>query len=304
MKHSDPRLSGVGYGLLAALIWSGHTTASSFGLRAGLNPYDLVSLRILVGALLLLPLLWRYAATFRQLGWWRLLVLCCAAGAPFSLINISGLQYAPVAHSGVLSLGLVPLFALILNWLWLRRRPSPRAFAGLAVMLAGLGLFASGAASQPLGEQFWLGELAFCTSALLWATYAVCAARWQVPALPGVAITCIGSLPLLPLLYWISPWPADVAAGQWLFQGFYQGLLVAVVAVFAYGRSVIRLGPEKGALFSALAPGGAALAALLLLAQPVVLLQWAGIGLVSLGMIVALRAPAAPPPQSESVRQA
>jgi len=290
-QPQEARISGIGYGLLAALIWSGHTTASSLGLRAGLSPYDLVSLRILVGGLLLLPLLWRYADTFRRLGFLRLTVLCCAAGAPFSLINISGLQYAPVAHSGVLSLGLVPLFALLLNWLWLRRQPSGRAFIGLGVMLLGLALFASGAASQPLAEDFWLGELAFSASALLWATYAVCAARWQLPALPGVAITCIGSLPFLPLLYWLSSWPEGISSGQWLFQGFYQGGLVALVAVFAYGRSVLHLGPEKGALFSALAPGGAALAALLVLQQPVTLAQWLGIGIVSIGMVVALRAP-------------
>ncbi len=292
MNHSSASLAGIGYGLLAALIWSGHTTVSSLGIRAGLTPCDLVTLRIAVGSALLLPLLWRYRRALLELGPRRALVLTCCAGAPFSLINISGLKFAPVAHSGVLSLGLVPFFALLLSWLWQGRRPSLPAGGGVLLMFAGLLLFATGAAAQPLQADFWLGELAFVCSALLWAAYAVCAARWRVPALLGVAITCLGSLPLLPGLLYLSPLPADIPAGQWGLQAFYQGGLVAVVAVFAYGRSVLFIGPEKAALFSALAPGGAALAALLLLAQPVTEAQWLGIAVVTAGMVLALSVPA------------
>lgn len=288
--HSQDLLRGLFYGLLAALIWSGHSTATTLGLQAGLTPVDITGLRALgAGSLLWLYLLRRWRLV-QQLGFWRCLMMVCCVGVPFALINSLALKYAPVSHAGVIALGLVPMFSMLLSCLIFRQVLSCQALFSVALMLAGLVVFGSDTFSQGAANS-WIGDLLLLTCALLWAIFGVFTTHWKVPSLLAVAITSVGSLPFV--VFWLWFWPPQFFAiplNEWIFQAFYQGLLVAGVAIFAVSRAGAALGAQKAALFSALAPGGAAIAGWLVLQQPVSFLQWLGIAVVTLGMALALSA--------------
>jgi len=288
--HSQDLLRGLFYGLLAALIWSGHSTATTLGLQAGLTPTDITGLRALVAGALLWPYLLKRWRLVQRLGFWRCLMMVCCVGVPFGLINSAALQFAPVSHAGVIALGLVPLFAMLLSRVIFLQALSKQAVLSVTLMLAGLALFGSGAFSQG-GANSWIGDLLLLTCALLWAVFGVFTTRWQVPSLLAVAITSVGSLPFV--VFWLWLWPPQffaISLGEWIFQAFYQGLLVAGVAIYAVSRAGAALGAQKAALFSALAPGGAAIAGWLVLQQPVSGSQWLGIVVVTLGMVMALGA--------------
>ncbi|WP_370277605.1 DMT family transporter [Pontibacterium sp.] len=303
--HSQDLLRGLFYGLLAALIWSGHSTATTLGLQAGLTPTDITGLRALVAGALLWPYLLKRWRLVQRLGFWRCLMMVCCVGVPFGLINSAALQFAPVSHAGVIALGLVPLFAMLLSRVIFQQALSKQAVFSVALMLAGLAVFGSSAFSQG-GANSWIGDLLLLTCALLWAVFGVFTTRWQVPSLLAVAITSVGSLPFV--VFWLWFWPPQffaISLGEWIFQAFYQGLLVAGVAIYAVSRAGAALGAQKAALFSALAPGGAAIAGWLVLQQPVSAYQWIGIVVVTLGMVMALgaRQEAAKSDRAESLKE-
>ncbi len=283
---------GVLLGLLASLIWSGHSTVSSLGISVGLQPMDFAALRVLGAGGLLLPYLWKRRTLVQRLGLARCVLLILCAGVPYSLFLTQALNYAPVSHNGVVCMGMVPLLALLIKWLWFKETPGRRSVQGMLILLAGLGLFALSVLTGTLGE-VWKGDLLFLLCACLWALFGILTARWQVPALTATAICGVGSLPyLVPYVWWLEPARlAEVSASQWLLQLLYQGPIVAGVAIYAYSRCAASMGAERAALFSAIVPAGTAVVGLLVLAQPVAGLQWLGIGLLTLGIIWTLTGP-------------
>lgn len=298
--HSQDRLRGLFYGLLAALIWSGHSTATTLGLKAGLSPTDLTGLRVLVAGGLLWPYLLKRRTLVQGLGVWRCVLLIGCVGVPYGFLNSAGLQFAPVSHAGVICLGLVPLASMVLARLLFGQGLTLKALLSMAVMLSGLVLFALGipGIGTVNGGDSWMGDLLFLMCACLWALFGLCAARWQVPSLLAVAITSVGSMPFV--VVWLGFWPPTFSAitlSDWVFQAFYQGILVAGVAIYAISRAGAALGAQKSALFSALAPCGASLVGWLILAQPVSVTQWLGIIVVTLGMVLAMLNRSPPPVQ-------
>ena len=68
-------LAGLGWGLLAAVIWAGYSVLARLGVKAGLSPAEMSLLRFAPGALLTLPLLWRWGwRDLAGIGWrrWRM----------------------------------------------------------------------------------------------------------------------------------------------------------------------------------------------------------------------------------------
>lgn len=299
--HSHDLLRGLFYGLLAALIWSGHSTATTLGLEAGLSPTDITGLRVLVAGGLLWPYLLKRRKLVQRLGFWRCLLMICCVGVPYGFLNSVGLQFAPVSHAGVICLGLVPLASMVLARGVFGQRLTLRALLSMAVMLAGLMIFAAGISGMGTGAaNSWIGDLLFLVCACLWALFGICAARWQVPALLAVAITSVGSMPFVG--FWLGIWPPTfsvIALSDWVFQAFYQGVLVAGVAIYAISRAGAALGAQKSALFSALAPCGASLVGWWILNQSVSAMQWLGIIVVTVGMVLAMRSKPPPSPTDQ-----
>ncbi|MEH6576251.1 MAG: DMT family transporter [Amphritea sp.] len=307
------QLKGILFGLIAALIWSGHSIVSSLGIAAGLSAYDLTALRIITNLLIFLPFILKSKAQQRAgLTAIRGLVLALCAGATFSVVITSGLLFAPVTHSGGISLGTVPLFAfLLVTWVGSPAPAHPCArrpflvresasmhkkpfhlsfFASLLLILAGIVLITLLSAQPSLSPDFWIGDLLFLCGGLMWASYAILGQRWQINAVLGVAATNFFSIPYLVIYYfYLEPGLSKVSLGQLSLQIIYQGILVGGVALVCYMRSVALLGVEKGALFTALAPVGVIILGSLVLDYQATLQETIGIVLVTSGMLVALR---------------
>lgn len=258
--------AGVGFALLAITLWGGWFVVTRLTVGAGgvLGPADLVALRFGIGGLLLLPVL---ALRLRGLGRTALvdgLFLYVSQGAPFALLISIALRYAPAGHGAALTPGTMPLFAALLGVLVLGDRPGRFAIAGLGLIAAGALTLAGG--FRDADELFGYGLL--LTAAFLWAAGTVRMRRSRLTALEATALVCVGSLLTYIPLYLASGLsrlmeapPAEVA-----LQAVYQGVLVSVVALIAFNRSLALIGRRTPA-FTALVPVIATLLAIPVLGE-------------------------------------
>ncbi|KMO17850.1 DMT family transporter [Methylobacterium platani] len=257
---------GVAFALVAVGLWGGWfvITRRTVGAGGVLGPADLVALRFGIGGLLLLPV---FLLRLRGLGRAALrdgAVLFVAQGAPFALLISVALRYAPAGHGAALTPGTMPLFAALLGALVLGDRPGRLALAGLGLIALGALTLAGG--FRDADELF--GYALFLTAAFLWAAGTVRMRRSRLAALEATALICVASLVTYIPVYLASGLsrileapPAEVA-----IQALYQGVLVSVVALVAFNRSLALIGRRTPA-FTALVPVIATLLAIPVLGE-------------------------------------
>lgn len=284
------RWLGAGAALATILLWAAGLVATRFGVTGALTIWDVIFLRMLLPAILLLPVLLR----IRPVGLLRpgvnplwFVVLMAGAGLPFMLISSIGMFFAPAAHAGALMPGSMPLFAALFAVLLLGERFNAQRRLGTLLML--LGALAVGGWQVFAGTgDTWRGDLMFVCCGALWASYTIALKKtgigiWQAAAMVYVSAFIL-YLPLYLLWFDSHLLQAPVfEIGVQLVQSVASGLL----SMAAYGFAVRRLGPAPAAAFAALTPALTALLAIPLLGEWPETVTWIGIGAVSLGVALA-----------------
>ena len=282
------RLQGYAAALFMVTVWGGWIVLSRRGVTAGLTPYDVAFFRFAVPSLFLWPVLWRGRAAVLRAGWANLFFLCCGAGAPFILIGVTGMKFAPAAHIGALMPGTLPLFVALITVLFMGERMSRVRVAGFALIV--LGDLAIGGYSALRGaDEAWRGHLLFLTAALMWSGYTLAMRRSGLgPWLGAAVVSIVSFVGFTPVYFlWLEPRifaaaPAEIAT-QIAIQGFGSGLF----ALAAYGLAIRRLGASQAAAFVSLTPAFAALIAIPVLGEIPDLASSAGVVLVGLGVALA-----------------
>ncbi|SDR60671.1 EamA-like transporter family protein [Rhizobiales bacterium GAS191] len=285
---------GLVFGLLSAVIWGIQPIVSKLSIADNLTAADVTVLRFLASGLVLLPVAMR-AGRFPvgPLGWGRACALSALAGAPFSLAIVGGVAFAPPLHSAVVSPGLIPVVAMALAFFVQREAPRRAELASVGLVLIGLALFSFEALSgAPAREGAWFGDLLFVASAVMWASFGFLAKRWHAnsfAATAAIAILSLISVPLWAVFLPLNLWQA--APSAILLQAGFQGLLVGVVALYLYTRTVALLGSVQAALFVPLVPIVTALADLLYLGELPSVAEALGMVVVVAGMMLCVLAP-------------
>ena len=87
----------VTLGVLGSLMWGAHSSVSVFGLRTGLDSFDIAAARVVGAAFAVIPFLLVRGLSIlppvKQTLW-----LTLGAGVPFGLLNVVGLQFSPHVH--------------------------------------------------------------------------------------------------------------------------------------------------------------------------------------------------------------
>ena len=285
-------LVGALFGLAAVSIWAGWMPITRLSVTTTLTPYDLAMLRFGTAGLLLLPVLIRHGLALDRLRWWQLLVMVVGAGAPYSLVAASGLQFAPAADAGVLTPGIMPLFVAVLASVVMRERIGPRRKVGYGLILLGVIVIAGLTALLP-GQQRSVGHLLFLAAAFMWACYTIVLRQAALAPLHAVAIVAVGSaVGFTPIylatqgLHVLQAPVRDIA-----FQMVFQGIMATILSLYLFGKTVSILGASAGAAFGALVPAMAALLAIPILGETPSPSDWAGILAVSLGVYLASGGP-------------
>jgi drug/metabolite transporter (DMT)-like permease len=286
------RMHGIALGLLCSIIWGMQSVVSRQASVDNLTAADVTFLRVLVTGLLVFPLALRLRPRIvGRLGWSRAFVLTLLAGAPYSLIIVSGLNFAPALHHAVITPGLIPLFAMVLAHATFGESSSARNWGGLVLILAGTAIFSwESLADAPNRAGAWRGDALFVLAAVMWAVFGLLSRYWSAD--PVETTLSIGILSLLSVPVCVTLLPMNVADAtpQAVFlQASYQGGIVGVLSLYLYTRVVDLMGSVGAAMFLPIVPCVAAIGAWLALAEQPSAMELGGMIVVMAGMVAALR---------------
>lgn len=277
-------LPGLGWAIVAIMVWSGSLVMLRLGVTTSLNAYDLTMLRFGVAALLLAPVALRRGAGTDRLGLIGLGAMVVAFGAPYVLLIALAMKTAPAAAAGALNPGVMAIASVLLGRLIFGDRVGGVRFVGLTVTATGIILFTSASGAIRTGHLILIG------TGIMWASYALVVRRTAVPALNATAIVAVGSAVLYLPVYLVAL-PKQILAAPLtdiLAQAGFQGVLVSVAAIYAFNRSAELLGPVAGATLPALIPVVTLGLGVLVLGETASAGEFASAALVTIGLVLIL----------------
>ncbi len=243
-------LLGLGWATVAITIWSGSLVMLRLGVTTSLTPYDLTTLRFGTAALVIAPFALKRGPLPEKLGGISLVAMVAAFGAPYVMLIALAMKTAPAAAAGALNPGVMAIVSVLLSWTFSGEHIGHARFVGLGVTATGIFLFAR------TGGSFTNGHLILLGTGVMWASYSLIVRSAAVPAMTATAIVAVGSA-LIYLPVYILFLPKQILAAPLadiLVQAGFQGMLVSVVAIYAFNRSAELLGSIAGATLPALIP--------------------------------------------------
>ena len=294
LSSLSPATTGLAWGLLAAAIWTVYSVLARLGIKSGLSPLDLTLLRFAPGAVVMLPFVWRWGVRdLAGIGWRHGVVLAALAGPVFSLLMMTGFAHAPLAHGAVIAPACQMLAGIGLS-AWLARAPITReTVGGAAFVLLGLAFMGVDALLHPGGGAVLLGDVLFAAAGSSFGLFGALSRRWRVDALRVTGVAVVVSFAMFAPLYAVLADPQGLLAaapGFVALQAVAHGLGAGLVAVLAYSRAAVLLGPGRASFFGALVPGAASLLAIPVLDEIPTALQVAGLLAVVVGLLLAFGA--------------
>ena len=319
LKRLTPKTIGIASAVITIAIWTSFIVVARAMALKSLTPLDIVACRIVGAALLLLP--WGYfmvrkmrladpqASTSMWLSPLPLkltVLLGLFGGVGYAVLAYSAFTFAPAAHGSVLMPGLLPLSTALLSVLLLGEVLNRGRKLGLLLILCG-GLLVGGASiwqayvDSASGSSVWKGDLLFVCASSCWAFYTVLCRKHRLEAVPttiAVIVFCMVTFVPLYALGVLSGLLASklATAPLWevLFQTFYQGMGSVVISGIAFTQMIRYFGPVRSTMLTAIVPGLSALGAVIFLGEPLGLNLMAGLSLVTLGIVIGVRAASAP----------
>ena len=218
-------------------------------------------------------------------------------GLLYGVLAYHGFLFAPAAHASVLLPGSLPLWTSLLAVLVLGERLTAARLTGLACIVAG-GLLVGGASLLHAfdGGSVWKGDVLFMVAAFCWSVYSVLARRHRLDAVRAtIAITVFAFFTYLPLyamlaaLHAIPSHLATAPMGAFLLQMLFQGCGSVVISGTTFTKMIQYFGPVRSTMFTAIVPGSSALGAAYFLGEPLSWNLWAGLAMVTLGILFGVR---------------
>jgi drug/metabolite transporter (DMT)-like permease len=246
---------GSGWAALSLAILSGWFVVTRLGFRHELGVWDIIALRFGEGAVLLTPSLVVGKFRLPLRAWIRGIPLAILWGAPFIFLVGTGLRLTSATLASSIAPALMPVFAGAMSWLAFGGRPRPLQFSGYVLIATGLVALVVTYASLT-GRPDSLGLLCLAVAAAMWAAHTLRLRGSGLSPLQATALICFWSAVVYVPVYATLGLSnlASASAAELLFQSVYQGLLMSVVAVFAFNRAVASLGPRAAAAVIALVP--------------------------------------------------
>ena len=304
MQSDSPSyLKGAAFGFAAVSIWACWSAMTRLAVTTNLDAWDIPVLRFGVAGLLLSPILIRRGLARDRLGWLGLAGIIIGQGAPYVLIAALGLRFAPAADLGALSPGCMPLFVALLAATIVGEKSSTTQKFGLSLILAGA-LTMIGGYDSAWNASRSFGDAAFLMAGFLTACFTVIMRQAKLDPLHAAALVSTGSFVIYAPLYFALRGTrlVQVSLVDVSVQVFFQAVVVSIVALVLYGRTVAILGASGGSAFGALVPALSALFAVPLVGEWPNRTDWLGIVLISAGVYLAIGGPSPAWKQQEAHR--
>lgn len=284
-------LRGAFYGLTAAAIWGGMYVVSDVVLPV-IPPFTLLSVRLVIGLLVLGVLLWRSGllASVRR----EQIVALMAVGFVGFGVSV-GAQFVGTDKSNAINGSLItsasPAFILLFAWLLLREALTLRRVTAIALATLGVLVIVNLAEAEFSSETFF-GDMALFAAAVTWGLYSVLVRRvshnndtllvtwfafWG-----GLCLTLpAGALEL-------SARPIGNIDTPIVLGVLYLGVISTALAMWLWNRAFALVPAGAASLFFFAQPLVGALLSVLLLGQPMTERLWIGSALIVVGVFLAL----------------
>jgi len=282
------KIIGAGFGLLAAVIWGAWPVFSIVAANDNLLTTDIAALRFGVAGCLLLPVLLYQGIKLKQIAT-KGVLLAFGAGAPYVLLATTGLTLAPNAHFGIIGPTSMLAFTTLGCIVWLKEPVRMSRIIGVLLILIGI-FVVGGSGLNDVSLDTLLGDLMFLGCGLLWASYSLLCRHWQVNPWTATALVSVVSMVLYLPIYWLgldsqlSEQPISTLA----LHGLFQGIVVAILALYFFSKAISLLGPSTSAIFTALVPPVSLLLGAVVLNEQISLVEYLGLSFVCAGMLFAL----------------
>lgn len=211
----------------------------------------LVELRLALGALVLLPMLWRARAQFPRALWQKLaLIGAINSAVPFALFAWAA-QRAP-AGVGAITNAMAVLFTALVGFLFFGEKIGVRRAGALLAGFAGVVVLASG---KTAGASIGWAVVAGCSAAFLYGV-GVHLVKRHLTGLPPMAVAAatLGTAALLMLPFALAQWPQHAVPGRAWFAAGMLGVLCTGIAYGLYYRLIKRVGPGRAVTVTYLVP--------------------------------------------------
>jgi drug/metabolite transporter (DMT)-like permease len=313
----SPKAVGAAAAVATILIWTAFIVIARAMALKSLTPLDILLCRIVGASLVLVP--WGAWIVYRRrrtdpsaVHWLHVSPLDLRTsvtaglfgGLGYGLFAYSGFVYAPAAHGSVLLPGLLPLLTALFSVWLLGAQLGPGRIAGLALIMAG-GLLVGGPSLRQAfdGGEVWKGDLLFVAASSCWSIYTVLCRKYRLDAVEAtiavIVFALVAFVPAYALLVATGAIESRLATAPWsevVFQAMWQGMASVVISGITFVKMVQTFGPMRSTMLTALVPGLSATAAVLWLGEPLGVNLVGGLLLVTIGIVVGVRAAAVQPP--------
>jgi drug/metabolite transporter (DMT)-like permease len=284
--QTAPWLTPIELTILGA-IWGGsflfmRVAAADFG------PFALVEVRLTLGALVLLPFLWKARAQFTPTLWLQLAWISAINSAIPFVLFAWGAERAP-AGIGAITNSMAVMFAALVAFIFYGEQIGPRRAVGLLAGFVGVVVLAS---NKTGGASAGPAVLAGTSAAFLYGI-GVNVIRRYLKGIPAGAVAAAtlttASLMLAPVA--IFTWPQhSIPAMSWL-SAVLLGVLCTGTAFAIYYRLIHRIGAARAATVTYLVPLFGVIWAWLLLGEPLTLTMAASGALILGGVALSQQRP-------------
>ena len=249
-RPGPPLLAAYGAASVAMVIWGATPAATAFAVSE-IDSLGAGVLRTVFAAAFVLPIAWlgRLPLPQGRIQWGQLGLSGLGGFAGFTLLFTHGLSLTSTAHAALILAGLPIITGLIVAAAE-RAWPGPRWWVGIGIAFGGEALLIG--AREGVGQAALTGDL-YCAAATVFASIGYVSGSRLAPSLGtwsvtswGITLAALVQLPLLPMVWRGTDWPAVTAAG-WSGLAF-TALFSSVAAYGAWYWALARGGVRRIAL--------------------------------------------------------
>ena len=290
------RFWGIAFALAGTIAFALRPILIKLGYSAHpVSATTLLFLRMTLSLPFFLAMAWwmrrsdRAAAPIARRDWFGIVGLGFLGYYLASLLDFLGLQYVS-AGVGRLIMFLYPTLVVILSAVFLKKNPTRRELAALAITYTGIALvLSSQISSAPEHRSFVFGALLVFASAMCYAVYLVNGGQLvkRVGSIRFTAYTMIASTAPAVVQFFIleSPAALELPANLWWI-AITLATVCTALPVFLVAEALKRIGANHFALVGALGPVTTVLADFALLEGALTMAQILGGALVISGVLI------------------
>jgi len=284
---------GIALILLAAVLWGTTGTAQTFA-PLSLSSYWVGATRLFVSGAFFL--LWICLTDIHALEKnrlkalpWRWILAAAVTMASYNLAFFAGIRATSVAIGTAIALGSGPVWAGVLQAVWVRQIPRLSWWLAVAVAVSGLLIAMLGSISAAVGVS--VTGIALClASGLSYAVFALITKKLVATASASVttaAVFTCAAIMALPLAFALAGSPvfstSDVAVMMWL------GVIATGVAYLLFSIGLRFVSSATGVALALAEPVAAVVLAMLVVGERPAPISLFGMGIVFIGLCLIVR---------------